>query len=120
MDIDQQEVSNASRRFRSSGDQEDRSQAVYPMPSTPGEDEQRPPDFEPETQDHLYELLIWFVRFTTIGYTTIVMARILSDEEVRLQLMHASIRMFQTMARIFGGWALKTEKAYNEYVETLH
>ena len=121
MDSDRQEDRNdVIRRLGGRNNEEDWSQTVYPLPGTPGEDEYNAPRSQPENEINPGELFSWFIRFATIGYLAGIAARLLSDDEIRLHLMHFSIRMLQATARIVGWWALKTEKQYNEYVNTLH
>ena len=93
---------------------------MYPLSGPAGENEYDASEPEPEVQVAPGEFLTWFVRLATVGYLAGLTVRIVSDEEIRLRLMHLSIRLLQTTARVFGGWALKTEKNYNEYVDTLH
>lgn len=93
---------------------------MHPLSGPPAEDEQSPHDNKQEAQVSVAELLIWFVRLTAIGYALGLVTRLLSEDEIRLQLMFNLIRLFQSVARTVGGWALETEKAYNEYVESLH
>ena len=49
-----------------------------------------------------------------------IAARMWDEDEIRLQLLNTLMRILQTIARTFGGWALACEKAYNDYANTLH
>lgn len=93
---------------------------MYPLSGPSSEDESVPPNMEREDQISSGELFVWIVRLATVGYTVGFMARLWSDDEIRLHMMHASIRLCQSVARVFGHWALQTEKLYNEYVNSLH
>lgn len=93
---------------------------MYPLSGSSGENEHNAPKPEPEVEVTPGELFVWFLRFATVGYTIGFLSRLWADDEIRLHVLHASVRVLQTTARIVGGWALKTEKSYNEYVNTLH
>lgn len=50
----------------------------------------------------------------------IIVSRMWDEDEIRLHILNALMRVLQTIARISGGWALACEKAYNDYANTLH
>jgi hypothetical protein len=120
MDIDPQEDRDVTWRLGSSSYKEDGSDSMYSMSSTPGENESIPSNFQSKVEDSAGEYVVWIIRFAIISYMFGIATRLWSDEETRLRLMHLSIRMFQNIARLFGGWALEAEKSYNQYVESLH
>jgi heme/copper-type cytochrome/quinol oxidase subunit 4 len=49
-----------------------------------------------------------------------VFAHMWEEEEFRLHILNTIIKLLQTIARVFGSWALECERAYNEYLNTLH
>lgn len=86
-----------------------------PTPDEPNAHQDEQPDTKLSPQ-----LLIWAIRFLTIAYLATVMYNLLSEDEIRLHLLHGTVRLLQSLARLFGGWALLVENHYNEYVGTLH
>lgn len=119
-DTDPLEGTDVAWRFDSRSDEEDWSQVLYSVSGPSGEDEYSPPEHKQEDQGLSGEAVTWIIRIGTVGYFAFFVGRIITDEEIRLHMMHFSIRMLQSAARLLGGWALKTEKSYNEYVNTLH
>lgn len=90
------------------------------MQGPTGEAEPIPPEPERTFEDIYIEAAIWIVRLGAIIYLLSLFTVLLNDDEVRLHILHSMMRIFQTLARTFGSWALQTENAYNEYVSILH
>jgi hypothetical protein len=79
-----------------------------------------PPKPEPANQEVARELLLGIIGFTAASYITGIVILMSKDDELRLQVLHTTLQVVQHVARLFGGWALHLESAYNKYVDTLH
>jgi uncharacterized membrane protein YqjE len=90
------------------------------MQSSSGEIEPVSSTSEGKLQDLYVEAAIWLIRLGAIIYLLSLVTVLMNDDELRLYILHALTRIFQTLARTFGLWALELEQSYNEYVSTLH
>ena len=90
------------------------------MSGTPEETERDARQDEPTHSIFSPELLTWTIRLLTVAYISFALFQLLSDDEVRLHVLHGIIRVLQSTARLLGGWALNVESHYNDYVNTLH
>jgi hypothetical protein len=97
---------------------------MYPMPEEAGSTQ--PSSFQRVGKDQgfLYKHSTAVATFASAYLIAIififVFARIWEEEEFRLQILNTIIKLLQTIARVFGSWALECERAYNEYVNALH
>lgn len=90
------------------------------MQGEAGEIESGTSTSEGKYQNLPVEAAIWLVRFAAVVYLISLTSVLWNDDEVRLHMLHLLMRIFQTLARTFGLWALQLENAYNDYVSILH
>lgn len=90
---------------------------MYPMQGPSGEDEYSPPESLGQNLEGAKEV---FDRIVVVGYGLFVAYKVFKQDEVRLQVLHTTIRICQKVASLFGRWAIRTENNYNEITETLH
>ena len=114
------EDNNVAWRLYSESDKGARNQIMYSMPTTPGENEPNSYPVESEATRNQAEILVWIIRFTAASYLIFTLYTLLQNDEIRLHVLHGSIRFLHSCARLLGGWAIQTEALYNNYVDTLH
>jgi hypothetical protein len=94
------------------------------MPAEASENESNAPESEAEDQGFLLRNSSALATFATFFVGTlivqIIISRMWDEDEIRLYALDAMMRFFQLFARMFGGWALTCEKAYNDYANALH
>lgn len=97
---------------------------MYSVPEETGSDEPDACNSETEAQRLLRNYSAAIATFAAAYVATIIIAIIVSrmwnEDEIRLHILDALIRILQTIARFCGGWALACEKAYGDYVNALH
>lgn len=93
---------------------------MYSMQGSTGENEPVSSEDEGTTKDFVVEPFLWALQFFTVSYLVYTMFSMLSEDEVRLRILHAITKVLQGLARIIGSWALEFENSYNEYVDSLH
>jgi len=111
---------DASRRLGSGQDNETRYERMYSVQGEAGEDESVSPEDEGTYPYLSLQPLIWFIRLAAITYLALLVYNLWYDDEIRLHVLHATIRVMRAIARTAGEWALECEQSYNEYVDTLH
>lgn len=96
---------------------------MHSVPSSPGEDESGSPESQREDSVNVEELWetfwIWYVRSLVVGSMVLTLIRLLQNNEVRLQVLHRSTRLFGDIARVFGSWAIQSEKAYYDVADSI-
>jgi len=114
------EDGNATWRLDRPNHTEDRSQGLYPMPSSPGENQPTASERYSDSEESQVDWAAWTIRFITITYLTTVAYHLWSDETVRAYALHVTTHFLQSLARLIGGLAISTENNYNSLVSTWH
>jgi hypothetical protein len=109
-----------TRRLGSGTDKETGDDGMHSMQGAAAENERVSSEDAGESKNYSATTLVWIVRFAIIVYLALMWYRLLEDEEFRLHWLHAMTRLSQSLARLFGLWALNFEQAYNDFVATLH
>ena len=81
-------------------------------------------DSEGENQELLFHHSAAIATLAATFFATIIVclivARMWDEDQIKLHILDALVRLLQAVARLCGGWALECERAYNEHVNTLH
>src|SRR5215469_4764518 len=115
MDIGPEESTNATWRYDCPGNTEAGYSFVHSLQSPSGENEPTTSETESTSPTVSPEIWFWIIRLAAIGYVTGLLIQLWQEDEVRLHLLHGSIKLLQASARLFGGWALHIEHLYNQY-----
>jgi len=92
---------------------------MYSLPGSPGEDESGTPEPEPEATVDFEELWTWYVRAVILGSMAVTLYRMMSDDDIRLHVLHGLSRLLGNVARTFGSLALKSEREYYKIVDSI-
>ena len=118
------EKNNASRRLGSESDNLDGSETMYSVPTEAGKTESTSPEHQGESEGLLYNYTATIATLSAAFLGTIIVSIIVSrmwdEDEIKLHVLDALIKLLQGIARLCGGWALQCENTYNEYVKALH
>lgn len=114
------EYSNATWRLDCPNSDKLGSEIMCAMQGSSGETESVSYEGEGTDQNLSLNTFKWFVRFLAVAWVAVICYQMWEDEVSRLYLLHMITKSLQTMARIFGTWALATEMAYNNVAESLH
>jgi hypothetical protein len=97
---------------------------MHTVPEETSGDESGAHDDEAEGQGFLFHYSTAVGVFTATFFATIIISILISrmwnEDEIKLHVLDALMRLFQAIARLSGGWALECERTYNEYVNALH
>lgn len=67
--------------------------------------------------DTYYNFVIAFVWTLVLGW---VILRLLSEDEVRMHILHRTVKVLHKLTSTLGVMALMAEKEYNDIVSTMH
>lgn len=97
---------------------------MYSLPEETGRNESSAYSNEGEDQELLPSYSATIAAFTATFFATIIISIIISrmwdEDEIKLHVLNALIRVLQSIARLCGGWALQCEQLYNNHVNALH
>ena len=115
---------NAVWRLGSRTDEECWSERMRSMPEEAGQNESGAHQSEGDGEEIFPH---YATVFATLGaafvgtfIVSLIVSRMWDEDEIKLHILDALIKMFQAIARITGSWAIECENAYNEYVNALH
>ena len=118
------ENDNASRRLGSEDNEQRGSERMRPMPEEAGNYEPISTESEGQSEE---VFLRGAATIATLGaaffgtiIVSIVVSRMWNEDDIKLHVLDALIKILQGIARLCGGWALQCEHTYNEYVNALH
>lgn len=92
---------------------------MFAMPSPEGYSEQYPPVYNRQGEQSAGKVILSVIALSGAVIIYRIVAR--NDEDaLQMEILHAAMRLFHTIARTTGRWALETEQSYNEIASTLH
>jgi hypothetical protein len=118
------ENDNVVGRLGSSNHYELGSEIMCSMPEEAAGNESNTCNGEAEDQEFLRNYTATIATLSATFFATIIISVIVTqmwnEDEIKLHVLDALIKILQTMARLFGGWALECERTYNDYASALH
>ena len=122
--MNRKENDNAVGRLGSTDHYELGYEGVYPMSEEASSNEPDAYDGEGENQELLFHYSDAIATLAATFFATIIVclivARMWDEDQIKLHVLDALVRLLQAIARLCGGWALECERAYNEHVNALH
>lgn len=74
----------------------------------------------PKPTLHLESYYEWAIRIFVLAYIGGMCWALLKDEQLRIHVLHKTIKVLHFVATAIGVWALQAEQAYNDTVSNLH
>lgn len=92
---------------------------MYPMPGPSSQNEPDPSGHANESEGFSGEVVTWLIRFWIAAWLLGVLVALWESEATRLQVLHATTRLLNNIAKAIGTMAIATEQAYYETADSL-